>query len=95
MTLVHRLRLFLLNFIGRGGSQKNANEERNEILRQQEMTKHLNEVANLEQKTWEKLVLYSNLVLILAGGTFLYVYFSISPFTPQELTEIRSKITDH
>lgn len=75
-----------------GYNQNHAEEEKHQRQNQQEVNRHLNEVAALEQKTWEKFLLYSNLVVILAGGTALYIYFSISPFTSEEIAEIRSKI---
>ena len=86
MTIVDRLRGFVMRLLGY--NQNEALEEKQQRQNQQEVNRHLNEVAALEQKTWEKFLLYSNLVVILAGGIALYVYFSISPFTSEEIAEI-------
>ena len=50
---------------------------------------HLDNIAHLEQTTTEKGVLYTNLVLILIGAIVLYVYFSINPFTQEEIDHLR------
>ena len=93
LTILDRLRGFVLRFLG--FNQNPDLEEKQQRQNQQEVNRHLNEVAALEQKTWEKFLLYSNLVVILAGGIFLYVYFSISPFGSEEIAEIRSGISSH
>ena len=46
----------------------------------------------LEQTTMEKCALYINLFLILTGAVALYVYFSINPFTSEEIAELRSSL---
>ena len=44
------------------------------------MEEHIQKLSNLEQSTFQKVLLYSNLVIIVFLAIFLYVYMSISPF---------------
>lgn len=46
----------------------------------------------LEQTTCEKWILNVNLILILSGAIFLYVYFSINPFSTQEIAELQANL---
>ena len=66
------------------GSEDKEKEEQ-QLKLQAEMAKHLDEIAHLEQSTWQKSFLYSNLILILIGAVFLYSYFSINPFTEEQI----------
>ena len=52
----------------------------------------LERISHLEQTPFEKAVLYINLVIILIGAVFLYAYFSINPFTSEEIFHIRSNL---
>ena len=38
--------------------------------------------------SWQ-VILYTNLVIIVSLALFLYIYFSISPFTAEEIVEMR------
>ena len=60
-----------------------------EIQQQNELER----ISHLEQTTLEKLVLYTNLGIILAGAVALYAYFSINPFTSEDIFRIRSNLT--
>ncbi len=82
------LRRFL-QFIGRGSTEE---DERRRAQLQAEMTKHLDEIANLEQTTWEKSFLYVNLVIILAGALAFYIYFTINPFTIDEIQTLQNEV---
>ena len=52
----------------------------------------LERISHLEQTPFEKAVLYINLVIILIGAVVLYAYFSINPFTSEEIFDIRSNL---
>ena len=52
----------------------------------------LERISHLEQPFWEKTILYINLVIILLGAIGLYVYFSINPFTSEEIVNLRSNL---
>lgn len=74
-----------------------ASSIKDEIIakeQQKQLEKHLDEIAHLEQSTWEKAILNANLVLILIGAVALYSYFSINPFSPEDLSRIRANLTD-
>jgi hypothetical protein len=61
------------------------------VVRQEvELAKHLDDIANLKQETWKKVILYINLAIILAGAFALYVFFSINPFTLEEIEALRA-----
>ena len=72
------------------GSEDKEKEEQ-QLKLQAEMAKHLDEIAHLEQSTYKKSFLYSNLILILIGAIFLYVYFSINPFTEEKIDALRQQ----
>lgn len=55
------------------------------------MNEHLAELTNLHQETWEKYLLNSMLVVILVAAVALFVYFSISPFTEEEVRDIQRR----
>ena len=52
----------------------------------------LERISHLEQTTCEKIVLYINLAIILTGAIVLYAYFSINPFTSEEIANLRSNL---
>ena len=68
-------------------------EQRLKRLAQEELAKHLDHIAHLEQSTPEKIILYLNLVIIVCGAVALYVYFSINPFSPEEIAKLRANLT--
>ena len=55
------------------------------------MAEHLQQLSTLQQSPLQKVVLYTNLVIILGLAVFLYVYFSINPFSPEQLAMFRSE----
>lgn len=55
------------------------------------MNEHLAELTNLHQETWEKYLLNSMLVFILIIAVSFFVYFSINPFTEEEIHDIQRK----
>ncbi|XP_063604901.1 sodium/mannose cotransporter SLC5A10-like isoform X2 [Penaeus indicus] len=55
------------------------------------MNEHLAELTNLHQETWEKRLLNSMLVSILIIAAACFVYFSINPFTEEEVHDIQQK----
>ena len=87
-TILARIHKIISNFCN---GPNNPEKEIQQRKLQAEMTSHLDEIAHLEQNTYEKTFLYSNLVLILAGAIILYVYFSINPFTQEEIEELRQR----
>ena len=52
---------------------------------EKEMEEHIQKLSNLEQSTFQKVLLYTNLVIIVFLAIFLYVYMSISPFSEEDL----------
>ena len=46
-------------------------------------------IESLSQSTRDKIVLYINLVIIVAGALGFYVYFSINPFTEEEISRLQ------
>ena len=48
------------------------------------------DLADLNQTPLEKAVLYGNLIVILGVAVGFYVYFSINPFTAQEIQDLQS-----
>jgi len=62
-----------------------AVEEKN----QQEMAEHVQTLSTLAQSTGQKVILYSNLVIIISLAIFLYIFFSINPFTVEQLDHFR------
>ena len=49
-------------------------------------------IPHLDQTIAEKAVLYLNLGIICTGAIVLYVYFSINPFTSEEIANLRSDL---
>ena len=78
------------NLVSGTGSEDKEKEEQ-QLKLQAEMAKHLDEIAHLEQGTCQKSFLYSNLILILIGAVFLYVFFSINPFTEEQIDKLRQQ----
>ena len=61
---------------------------------EKEMEEHIQKLSNLEQSTLQKVLLYSNLVIIVFLAIFLYVYMSISPFSEEELDRFEAVAFD-
>ncbi|XP_064103538.1 sodium/mannose cotransporter SLC5A10-like isoform X2 [Macrobrachium nipponense] len=53
------------------------------------MNAHLVEITNLHQKHWEKIVLNTILVSILILAGVLFTFFSINPFTEEEVHQLQ------
>ena len=49
------------------------------------MEAHIQKLSSLHQTTCQKVLLYSNLVIIVGLAIFLYIFMSISPFSIDEL----------
>ena len=62
-----------------------------ESSHKKEMEQHTDKLANLEQSTFQRIILYTNLLLIVSIAVFLYVYMSINPFTDEQLTEFSNQ----
>ena len=58
---------------------------------QKEMAEHLQQLSTLQQSTFQRVILHTNLVIILSLAVFLYVFFSINPFSAEELGQFRSE----
>ena len=61
---------------------------------EKEMEEHIQKLSNLEQSSFQKVLLYSNLVIIVFLAVFLYVYMSISPFSDEELDRFETVAFD-
>ena len=61
---------------------------------EKEMEEHIQKLSNLEQSTLQKVLLYSNLVIIVFLAIFLYVYMSISPFSEEDLDRFETVALD-
>jgi len=57
-----------------------------------EQNDNANNLADLSQTLLERVVLRLNLVIILAAAIGLYVYFSINPFTRDQVDKLRDKV---
>jgi len=68
------------------GLEANAADEEKH---HKEMEEHVQELSTLSQSTTQKVILYTNLVIIVSLALFLYIYFSINPFTSQEIYNLR------
>ena len=55
------------------------------------MAEHLQQLSTLQQSTFQRVILYSNLAIILSLAVFLYVFFSINPFSDEELDQFRNE----
>lgn len=53
------------------------------------MNEHIAELTNLHQEKWENYLLNFMLVVILLVMMGLYIYFSINPFTQEEVHDIQ------
>ena len=58
---------------------------------QKAMAEHLQQLSTLQQSTFQRVILYTNLAIILTLAVFLYVFFSINPFSAEELSQFRSE----
>lgn len=59
------------------------------------MNEHIAQLSNLHQEKWENYLLNFMLVLILLVMAVLYIYFSINPFTQEEVYAIqRTKLQE-
>lgn len=59
------------------------------------MNEHIAQLANLHQEKWENYLLNFMLVLILLMMVVLYTFFSIDPFTEEEVHAIqRAKLQE-
>ena len=87
--ILGRIVHWILSFIGRDATEE---EEKKRQQQQIEMAKHLDEIANLEQTKWQKAILYTNLFIILSGALGFYVYFSINPFTMEQIHNIQQEV---
>ena len=58
---------------------------------QKAMAEHLQQLSTLQQSTFQRVILYTNLAIILSLAVFLYVFFSINPFSAEELGQFRSE----
>ncbi len=59
-----------------------------------QLRQHLEELSSLEQSRTQRAILLVNLVVILAVALAFYVYFSISPFTEEEIDRMREQEFD-
>ena len=55
------------------------------------MAEHLQQLSTLQQSTFQRVILYSNLAIILSLAVFLYVFFSINPFSDEQLDQFRNE----
>ena len=46
-------------------------------------------IESLRQSTRDKLILYTNLLIIVTGAIGFYVYFSINPFSQEEISNLQ------
>jgi uncharacterized membrane protein len=90
LTIFKRIRMILLGMLGLKKNSNNSCIDKNSWEVQQQID--LERISHLEQTFWEKIVLYINLVIILLGAIGLYVYFSINPFTSEDIVNLRSNL---
>jgi hypothetical protein len=74
-----RIRVKLLSLICGVESEELLSVEHVELQRQAELERKLQNFRSLTQKTWEKVVLNANLLLILSIAIGLFIFFSIPP----------------
>lgn len=55
------------------------------------MNEHIAQLTTLHQEPWEKNLLNVMLVIIIITTVACYTYFSINPFTEEEVKEIQRK----
>ena len=58
---------------------------------QKAMAEHLQQLSTLQQSTFQRVILYTNLAIILSLAVFPYVFFSINPFSAEDLGQFRSE----
>lgn len=68
------------------GFSETADEQR---LHKLEMEMHVAQTSSLKQSPWEKKVLRTNLIIIVLSAIGLYAFFSVNPFTTQEIDHLR------
>lgn len=90
LTIVRRLRAIIFQWIPSRCSSSSSIEE--DMNKKTCSSSFSNRRVQLEQTACEKLILYFNLAIILMGAIVLYVYFSINPFTSQEIAALRSNL---
>ena len=49
-------------------------------------------IESLRQSTRDKIILYINLLIIVTGSIGLYVYFSINPFSQEEILNLQKEV---
>ena len=49
-------------------------------------------IESLRQSTRDKILLYINLFIIVAGAIGFYVYFSINPFSQEEIKNLQQEV---
>lgn len=55
------------------------------------MNEHIAQLTNLHQEPWETYLLNIMLIVIIIVSLVLYTYFSINPFTVEEVHDIQQK----
>ena len=55
------------------------------------MNQHIAELTHLQQLKWEKIVLNTMLIIVIAVTIALFTFFSMNPFTKEEVYEIQRK----
>ena len=88
LTILKRFRLMVLQIFGLKKSGTGIDTKSWQIQQQNDLER----ISHLEQTTCEKIVLYINLAIILTGAIVLYAYFSINPFTSEEIANLRSNL---
>ena len=49
-------------------------------------------IESLRQSTRDRIILYINLIIIVSGAIGFYVYFSINPFSPDEIEKLQEAV---
>ena len=52
-------------------------------------------IESLRQSTRDKIILYINLLVIVTGSIGLYVYFSINPFSQEEVLNLQKEVLNN
>jgi len=55
----------------------------------EKMENHVQNLSTLQQSTSQQVILYINLVIIVSLAIFFYVWFSISPFTAEQIKQFQ------
>ena len=58
------------------------------------MNQRIAQLTNLHQESWERKLLNTMLVVIIIVTIVLFTYFSINPFSVEEVKEIQRKRLD-